>query len=108
MPKFIRDQYPGYQEVVDVDEDGFTVERKYSDTQDVLDHNQRVRNTVDKVEAKFGPDGERYWQVASIPQEIWAMMVKETNGEVLRDNALLMRLLRNPDIQKVLTTNKRF
>lgn len=108
MPKFVLDQAPNYREVVTPDEDGFTIERQYGDTQAVIDQNTAVRNEIKQVEARFGPNGEKMYQVASIPAELWAIMVKETNGEVMRDNDLLLRLLRHPDVSKALTTDKRF
>lgn len=82
--------------------DRFTL-TKTQDAQPILDQNARERN--DGVNNSTATALGR--KVASIPLVVWQNWIKETNGEIQRDPAVLAAYLNNPDNAYFKTHNSR-
>jgi len=71
------------------------------DAQPILDRNAYERNNQVNADAN-GPLGRK---VASIPLVLWQEWMKQTNGEIQRDPALLASYLNSPDNAYLKTHN---
>ena len=82
--------------------DRFTI-TKTQDAQPILDQNARERNegANNYTSTAMGR------KVASIPLVVWQNWMKETNGEIQRDPAVLAAYLNNPDNAYFKTHNSR-
>ena len=74
---------------------------KTQDTQPILDQNARERNSGvnNPTSTALGR------KVASIPLVVWQNWLKETNGEIQKDPALLAKYLNDPDNSFLRTHN---
>ena len=82
--------------------DRFTI-TKTQDAQPILDQNARERNEG----ANNSTSTAMGRMVASIPLVVWQNWMKETNGEIQRDPAVLAAYLNNPDNAYFKTHNSR-
>ena len=99
-----------HKTIFDVTDAGVT---KYEedDNQFTLTTEQNVAPLLDKNKEEYhsgvntgGPFGRK---VASIPLVTWQRWIKETNGEIQRDPAVLARYLNDPDNKYFRTHNSR-
>jgi hypothetical protein len=101
-----------YKTIFDVNEVGTTYYEendkeinltKRQDTSPILERN--------KMEAREGmnnkADGVLGRKVASIPLVVWQNWIKETNGAIQKDPALLAKYLNDPDNKYFRTHNSR-
>ncbi len=85
-------------------EEGITLE-KVQDTQPILEQNARERNSGQNNKILGG--GAIGRKVASIPLVVWQQWIKETNGAVQKDPALLAKYLNDPDNKFLRTHDSR-
>jgi len=62
------------------------------DVEPIVEEATALRNASD---GHFNLDGQTH--VASIPMVIWQQWIKETNGDILKDDDLLKEKLNDPD-----------
>jgi len=106
MPRFLLGSDGAVTQHVEPDEDGFTIQSTFYDTDAILDANQRERSFVPKPRA-YTKDGVCYRKVGSIPQAIMHKWCMELGGR-WPDREFIMGKLRDPDFSKLLTTEERF
>lgn len=87
------------------DEDGFTTETYFYDTQHVLDANA-ARRSIDPKPRAYTSEGVCWRQVGSIPEELMHRWYMELGYWPPRD--FIMEKLKNPDYRKLLVTEERF
>jgi hypothetical protein len=106
MPRFLLGSDGAVTQHVEPDEDGFTIQSTFHDTDAILDANQRERSFVPKPRA-YTKDGVCYRKVGSIPQALMHKWCMERGGR-WPDRDFIMNKLRDPDFSKLLTTEERF
>ena len=86
------------------DETEFTI-NTYQDVEPILEENKRDLNSYGSL-LNSGKTGEGV-RVASIPLNVWAQWMKETNGEIQKDHNLMKKYLNDPDNKYFRTTPTR-
>ena len=86
------------------DETEFTI-NTYQDVEPILEENKRklfdYGSLLNRHKHKEGVT------VASIPVNVWAQWMKETNGEIQKDHNLMKKYLNDPDNKYFRTTPTR-
>ena len=86
------------------DETEFTI-NTHQDVGPILEENKTAYNNYgDK--GTFGKAGDGV-RVASIPTNVWAIWMKETNGEIEKDPNIMKKYLNDPDNKYFRTTPTR-
>jgi len=86
------------------DETEFTI-NTHQDVGPILEENKAAYNNYgDKLTPGKSEEGV---VVASIPMNVLALWMKETNGEIMRDHKLMQKYLNDPDNKYFRTTPTR-